>query len=120
MTDPRLTTELAALDDIALESKETPAEQPTAPEPSEATRLLQAEIALTRQRVASEVDAIAERIKPENIKRQVVSSLRERAFAALDLARRNPVPVAVACGAAVLVLVLRSRSRSRRAVRFSA
>jgi hypothetical protein len=80
-------------------------------EPSAAAQALHAQIALTRQRVASEVDAIAEKIKPENIKRQIVSSLQERAYAALDLARRNPVPVAVAFGAGVLLLIWRSRAR---------
>jgi Protein of unknown function (DUF3618) len=77
---------------------------------SEATQQLQAEIALTRQRVASELDAIAERIKPENIKRRMVASLQDRAVAALDLARRNPVPVALALGAGFLLLIWRARS----------
>lgn len=81
------------------------------PEPSEAARLLHAQIAVTRRRVASEVDAITERIKPENIKRQVVHSLQQRAAVALYVARRNPVPVAVALGAGLLLLIWRARAR---------
>jgi Protein of unknown function (DUF3618) len=114
MTDERLIPELRVVEAIELEAKEARADQPTAPEPSEAAQLLQAEIAVTRQRLASQVDELAERIKPENIKRQLVSSLRERAFAALDLARNNPVPVAMACGAAVLLLIWRARARHAR------
>lgn len=84
-------------------------ERPT-PEPSEAAQQLQLEIAITRQRVASEVDAIAEKIKPENIKRQVVRSLRERALAALSLARRHPVPTALAFSACLGLLIWRRRA----------
>jgi Protein of unknown function (DUF3618) len=111
MSDERLTSGQLAVDAAELGAKDATSDAPAAAEPSEAAQMLQAQIALTRQRVASEVDAIAERIKPENIKRQLVSSLRERAFAAMALARRNPVPVAVACGAAVLLLVWRTRAR---------
>lgn len=105
MSDERLSPEaLVELEEAADDA--APDNQPSA-----AAQLLQAEIAVTRQRVASEVDAIAEKIKPENIKRQIVSSLQERAYAALDLARRNPVPVAVALGAGLLLLIWRSRAR---------
>lgn len=82
------------------------------PEPSEAAQQLHSEIAITRQRVASEVDAIAEKIKPENIKRQVVRSLQVRAFAALGLARRYPVPAVLALGACVGLLIWRHRAHT--------
>ncbi|RYZ06132.1 MAG: DUF3618 domain-containing protein [Myxococcales bacterium] len=105
MSDERLVPEART------ELERTTEESAPSNEPSAAAQRLQAQIAMTRQRVASEVDAIAEKIKPENIKRQLVSSLQERAYAALDLARRNPVPVAVAFGAGLLLLIWRSRAR---------
>jgi hypothetical protein len=104
MSDETLTSE--ALAELAAADESPPNNAPSA-----AALELQAQIAMTRQRVASEVDAIAERIKPENIKRQIVSSLQERAYAALEVLRRNPVPVAVALGAGLLLLVWRGRGR---------
>jgi len=108
MSNEHLTPDAHAALEVAVE-------EPVVNEPSAAALELQAQIARTRQRVASEVDAIAERIKPENIKRQLVRSLQDRAVAALDLARRNPVPVAVAFGAGLLLLIWRSRARHARA-----
>lgn len=104
MSDERLSPEARA-------ELEAATDLPPDNEPSAAAQLLQAEIAMTRQRVASEVDAIAEKIKPENIKRQVIASLQDRAYAAVELARRNPVPVAVALGAGLLFVIWRSRAR---------
>ncbi len=87
------------------------AERAGEPAPSEAAQLLQAQIAATRQRVASEVDAIAEKIKPENIKRQLVLAIKARAMVAWQLARRNPAPLAAVLGAGVLLMIWRGRSR---------
>lgn len=71
---------------------------------------LQAEIAITRARVASEVDAIADKFTSAHVKRQLASSAQRMSRIALQLAKQNPVPVAV-LGLGLALLVWKAASR---------
>ena len=71
---------------------------------------LQAEIAITRARVASEVDAIADKFTSAHVKRQLVSSAQRLTRIGLQLAKQNPVPLAV-LGLGLALLVWRTASR---------
>lgn len=79
-------------------------------DPSPAAEQLQAEIAVTRERLASEVDAIADKFTSAHVKRQLASQAQRASRIALAVAKQNPIPLAV-LGVSVLLLVWKAVSR---------
>jgi hypothetical protein len=82
----------------------------TSEDPSLAAEQMQADIAITRQRVASEVDAIADKFTSAHVKRQLASSAQRWGNVALQLAKQNPIPTAL-LGIGLVVLFWRARTR---------
>jgi hypothetical protein len=84
---------------------------PESPEPAgESTAQLEAELSATRARVASDVEELAERLRPEHIKRQLESSARlqlRRAWSAL-LLRPYMTLAVVSVGVALVVWRVRA------------
>jgi hypothetical protein len=85
-------------------------------EPSESTSpnetaLLEASIDRTRKRVATEVDALAERLSPSSIKHEIAVELQRRVFVALATLRKRPAIAVSVLGAGLLLLLWRARSR---------
>jgi len=85
-------------------------------EPSEGTSSsetapLEASIDRTRQRVATEVDALADRLRPASIKHELAVELQRRVFVALATLRKRPAIAVSVLGAGLLLLLWRARSR---------
>jgi len=78
---------------------------------SDDTILLEASIDHTRKRVATEVDALAERLKPASLKHELAVELQRRLFVALATLRKRPAVAASVLGAGLLLLVWRARRR---------
>jgi hypothetical protein len=78
--------------------------------PSETDRL-EASIDGTRRRVARDVDAIADRLRPSSIKHELVVQLERRAFTAVATLRKRPALALAVLGAGVLLLLWRARVR---------
>lgn len=78
---------------------------------SSGTALLEASIERTRQRVATEVDALTERLSPESLKHELAVGLQRRAFVAFATLRKRPALTLAVLGAGLLLLAWRARSR---------
>jgi hypothetical protein len=79
---------------------------------SEATLVQQAAINLTRQRVASEVDELLERFKPEVATQRIEASLRAQLARWALAALRRPAVLAGAAAAGVALVLWRWRKAS--------
>jgi hypothetical protein len=78
-------------------------------EPSVAASALQADIAVTRQRVASEVDAITDKLSIEHVKRELAATAAEVAMKALRVVKAKPLPfVVVGVGLMLAIWKLRA------------
>jgi hypothetical protein len=70
---------------------------------------LEADLAVTRERVAHGVDAIAERVSAAGIQRQIKASLERRGKGIVQLVRQHPLPFLTLLGLAVGLLIWKVR-----------
>ena len=80
--------------------------------------MARAEVEQARAEMTETVDALQEKLEPQNLEEQAKAQAREVARArgqqVLEAVRRNPMPVAVAGGVLFLVLVRRLRTGATR------
>jgi hypothetical protein len=89
---------------------------------------LEHEIERTRERMSSNIDALGEKLRPDNLKQHAREAIAEKAqavagrvgdqarvtgFRILDFITDHPLPVAAACVGVISLLLLRRQGRRR-------